>query len=95
VVEGIDMGGMEVVGLGMVDMMVSDMRVTIAGVVELVELNWELWFSGRGCGRGCLREVEVVEEDYLMKVVVVMESCLLDDPTRFVAYHQLGCNHQV
>ena len=57
---------------------------------------------------GCLREVEVVDEDYLMKMEVVevvdedylmkmevvAEGCLLDDPTRFDAYHWLYFNHQ-
>ena len=37
--------------------------------------------------KDCLREMEVVDEDYLMKVEVVAEGCLLDNPTRFGAYH--------
>ena len=44
-------------------------------------------------GENCLREVEVMDEGYLMKVEVVAESCLLDDPT-FGAYYRLGFNHQ-
>ena len=32
-------------------------------------------------GEDCLREVEAVEENYLMKVEVVAEGCLLEDPT--------------
>ena len=46
-------------------------------------------------GENCLREVEVMDEDYLMKVEVVAKGCLLDDPTRFGAYHRLGFDHQV
>jgi len=34
-------------------------------------------------GEDCLREVKVVDKDYLIKVEVVVEGCLLDDPTRF------------
>jgi len=45
-------------------------------------------------GEDRLREVEMLDEDYLMKVVVVAEACLLDNPTRFDAYHQLGFDHQ-
>jgi len=30
-------------------------------------------------GEDCLREMEVVDEDYLMKVEVVAEGCLLED----------------
>ena len=33
-------------------------------------------------------------EDYLMKVEVVEEGCLMDDPTHFSAYHLLGFDHQ-
>jgi len=36
-------------------------------------------------GEDCLREMEIVDENYLMKVAVVAEGCLLDDPTRFGA----------
>ena len=35
-------------------------------------------------GEDCLREVEVV-----------VEGCLLDNPTRFGAYHRLGFDYQV
>ena len=35
----------------------------------------------------------LVDEHYLMKVEVV-EGCLMDDPTRFSAYHLLGFDHQ-
>ena len=45
-------------------------------------------------GEGCLREVEVVDEDYLLKVEVVAKDCLLDNPTRFSAYHVLGFDYQ-
>ena len=45
--------------------------------------------------KDCLREVEVVDEDYLMKLEVVVKGCLLDDPTRFGAFHRLGFDHQV
>ena len=45
-------------------------------------------------GEDCLREVEVVDEDHLMKVEVVAEGCLLDDPNRFSVYHQLGFDLQ-
>jgi len=37
----------------------------------------------------------VVDEDYLMKVEVVAEGYLLDDPTRYGAYHRLDFDHQV
>ena len=39
-------------------------------------------------------KVEVVDDDYLMVVEVIAEGCLLDDPTRFSAYHRLGLDHQ-
>ena len=77
VVYGNDMGDLGVVDLGMVHMRVVDMGVIKVGVVELIV----------GVVReDCLREVEVVDKDYLMKVEFVVEGCLLDDPTRFVAY---------
>jgi len=90
------MGGMEVVGLGMVNMMMVDRRVTVAEVVELAEVELEaVGLVVRVVGESCLREVEVVEENYLMKVEVIAEGYLLDDPTRFDVYHRLGYNHQV
>ena len=42
-------------------------------------------------------ELEVdglADDDYLMKVEVVEEGCLMDDPTRFNVYHWLGFDHQ-
>jgi len=36
----------------------------------------------------------VVDEDYLVKVEVEAEGCLLDEPTYFDMYHQLGFDHQ-
>ena len=51
-VKDIDMGGMEVVGLGMVNMMMVDRRVTVAEVVELAEVELEVvGLNGGGCGR--------------------------------------------
>jgi len=44
-------------------------------------------------GEDCLREVEVVDEDYQMKVKVVAEGCLLDEPTHFGTYHCLGFDY--
>ena len=35
----------------------------------------------------------MVDEDYLMKVEVMAEGCLLDDPACFGAYHRLGFDH--
>ena len=37
-------------------------------------------------GESCLREVEVVDKDYLMKVEVVAKGCLLYNPSCFGAY---------
>ena len=39
-------------------------------------------------------ESELVDEDYLMKVEVVVDGGLLEDPTHFSVYHQLGFDHQ-
>ena len=65
--------------------------MTVAGIVESEVVGLVVGVVGENC----LREVEVVDQDYLMKVEVVVEGCLLDDPTRFGAYHQLGFDHQV
>ena len=62
----------------------------VFGVVELEVVELVVGIVGEDC----LREMEVVDEDYLMKVEMVAEGCLLDDPTRFVAYHRLGFDHQ-
>jgi len=78
------MGDLEMVDLDMVDMRVVDMGVIVAGVVELMV---------GVVGKDCLREVELLDEDYLMKMEMVAEGCLLDDLTRFGAYHQLGFDH--
>ena len=57
-------------------------------------LNWRwLVISGRVVGEDCLREVGLVDEDYLMKVEVVAEGCLLNNPTRFSTYHQLAFDY--
>jgi len=74
VVLGIDMGGMGEVDLDKVDMMVVNVRVTVAEVVGLV---------ARIEDEDCLREVMEVDKDYLMKVEMAMEGWLLDDLTRF------------
>ena len=79
------------VDLKMVDMRVVDMGVIVVGVVEVEVLE----LVARVVGGGCLRKVEVVDEDYLMKVEVAAEGCSLDDPTHFGAYYRLGFNHQV
>ena len=42
-----------------------------------------------------LREIELADERYLMKMKVVAEGCLLGDPTRFGAYYRLDFDHQV
>jgi len=49
----------------------------------------------RVVGKDCLRDEEVVDEDYLMKVEVVADGCLLGNPTHFGAYCRLSFNHQV
>ena len=72
------------VDLDMVNMRVVDMGVIVAGVVELMV---------GVVGKDCLSEVELLDEDYLMKMEMVAEGCLLDDLTRFGAYHQLGFDH--
>ena len=84
------MGDLRVVDIDMVDMRVVDMGMIVVGVVELevVELVAGVF------GEDCLREVEVMDKDYLMKVEVVMEGCLFHDPTHFSAYHRLGFDHQ-
>jgi len=68
-----------------VDIGVIVVRVIESGVVGLVVGAMD---------EDCLKEVEVVDKDYLMKVEVVAEGCLMDDPTRFDAYHWLYFNHQ-
>jgi len=52
-----------------------------------------LVISGRVVGEDCLREVGLADEDYLMKVEVVAEGCLLNNPTRFSTYHQLAFDY--
>jgi len=84
------MGDLGVVDLDMVDMRVIDTGVIVAGVVELEVVGLVMGVVGENC----LREMVVVDEVYLMKVEVVTEGCLLDDPTRFGAYHRLGFDHQ-
>ena len=67
--------------------------MTIAEVIELVVVELEV--DGLVVGvvdEDYLREVKVVDEDYLMKVQVMED--LMDDPTCFGAYHQLGFDHQ-
>ena len=56
----------------------------VFGVVELEVVELVVGIVGEDC----LREMEVVDEDYLMKVEMVVEGCLLDDPTRLV--HTIG-----
>ena len=85
------MGDLRVVDLNIVDMRMSDIGVIVVGVVELEVV----WLAVEVVGEDCFRDKEVVDEDYQMKMEVVAESCLLDDPTRFGAYHRLGFNHQV
>ena len=65
-----------------------DTRVIVVGVVESEVVGLAVGVVGEDF----LREVEVVDEDYL---AVVAEGCLLDDPTRFGTYHRLGFGHQV
>ena len=67
------------------DLRVVDLDMVDIGVIGLVV---------GVVGKDCLRQVEVVDEDYVMKVEVVAEGCLLDDPSRFSAYHQLVFDHQ-
>jgi len=76
--------------LDMIDRRMVDTGVIVAGVVELEVVSLVVGVMGEDC----LREMEVVDEDYLIKVEVVVEGCLLDDPTRFGVYHQLGFDHQ-
>ena len=52
--------------------------------LEVDGLVVEVWI------KDYLREVEVVDEDYLIKVEVMEEGFLMNDPTRFGAYHRLG-----
>ena len=82
------MGDLGMVNLDMIDMRVVDMGVIVVGLVELEVVGLVVGVVSENC----LREMEVVDEDYLIKVVV--EGCLLDDPTRFGVYHQLGFDHQ-
>jgi len=62
----------------------------VVGVVEsvVIELVVEV------VGENCLREVEVADENYLMKEEVMAKGRLMDDLTHFDAYLQLGFNHQ-
>ena len=77
--------------LDMIYMRVIDMWAIVVGVVELKVVELVVGIVDEDC----LREVEVVIEDYLIKLEAVAEGCLLDDPTRFGAYHRLGFDHQV
>jgi len=74
----------------MVDMRVVNIGVIVVGVVEVEVVELVVGVVGEDC----LREVEVVDEDYVMKEEVEAEGCLLGDPTCFDMYHQLGFNHQ-
>ena len=72
------------------------MRVIVAGVNELMVVTLEVdGLVVVVVGEDCLREMKVVDDDYLMKVKVVAEGCLLDEPTRFGVYYRLGFDHQV
>jgi len=67
------------------------MRVIVAVMVKLDVIGLVVGVVSENC----LRQMEVTNEDYLMKVEVVVEGCLLDDPTYFGVYHRLGFDHQV
>jgi len=55
-----------------VDIRVVDMEVIVSGVVELVVVELEVVGLVVGVvGEDCLREVEVVDGDYLIKVEIV------------------------
>jgi len=55
--------------------------VIIAGVVELAVAELEVDDLVMGVmDENYLREVEVMDKDYQMKVVVVRDGCLMDDP---------------
>ena len=89
------MGDLGVVDLDTVNMRVVDIGMIVAGVVELVVGELEVIGLVVGVvGEDCLREMEMLNENYLMKVEVVAEGCLLDGPTRFGAYHRRGFDHQ-
>jgi len=75
--------------LGVVDLDMAYTEVIVAGVVELEVVDLVVGVVNENY----LREVKVVDEDYLMKLEVVADGCLLDDPTRFGAYHWLGFDH--
>jgi len=67
-VYGSDMDDMGVVDLGMMDMRMVDMGMIVAGEVEVVEGKLEGVGLVEIVGENCLKEVEMVDEDYLMKV---------------------------
>jgi len=88
------MDDMWVVNLGMVDMRVINMRMIVAGVVELMIGELEMVGLVEVVGEGLFKgEVEVVDEDYLMKVEVVDEDCSMNVHARFGTHHWLGFNH--
>ena len=75
--------------LGVVDLDMVDTEVIVAGLVELEVVGLVV----RVVGENCLREMVVVDEDYLIKLEVVTDGCLLDDSTRFGEYHRLDFDH--
>ena len=81
------MDDMRVVDLGMVDMRVVDMGMIVAGVVELVVGGLEVVdLVVEVMGEDCLKEMEVVDEDYLMKVEA--EDCSMNVHARFGTHHR-------
>ena len=72
--------------LGVVDI---GMIVAVVDILVVVELEM-IGLVVVVVGEDCLREVGLVDEDYLMKVEVVAGGCLMNNPTHFSTYHRLA-----
>ena len=46
-------------------------------------------------GEDCLKEVEVVGENYLMKVEVVEKDCSMSVHAHFSMHHRQGFDHRI
>ena len=67
----------------------------VAGVDELVVVELEVvGLVVAVVGEDYLREVEVVDNKYLMKVEVMAEGCVLENSTSFGAYHWINFDYQ-